>query len=92
MDPWLWSITPLVPTGLLLLMVTHHHPGGAATWDQLLLQLADVHLCLLVIPKRNSVFSVEIGGFTSFIYGSKFEQRASERSAKKFKVRGTIDL
>lgn len=54
---------------------------------------AAVHLCVSpVIPKRNSVFSVEIGGFTSFIYGSKFEQRASERSAKKFKVRGTIDL
>lgn len=47
---------------------------------------------LKVIPKRNSVFSVEINGFTSFIYGSKFEHRASERSAKKFKVRGTIDL
>lgn len=47
---------------------------------------------LIVIPKRNSVFSVELNGFTSFIYGSKFEQRASERSAKKFKVRGTIDL
>ncbi|XP_041846851.1 ribonuclease P protein subunit p29 isoform X2 [Melanotaenia boesemani] len=45
-----------------------------------------------VIPKRNSVFSVEINGFVSHIYGSKFEQRASERSAKKFKVRGTIDL
>ncbi|XP_062273058.1 ribonuclease P protein subunit p29 [Scomber scombrus] len=47
---------------------------------------------LKVIPKRNSVFSVEINGFVSHIYGSKFEQRASERSAKKFKVRGTIDL
>ncbi|XP_068183646.1 ribonuclease P protein subunit p29 [Antennarius striatus] len=47
---------------------------------------------LKVIPKRNSVFSVELGGFTSFIYGSKFEQRSSERSAKKFKVKGTIDL
>ncbi|XP_028258517.1 ribonuclease P protein subunit p29 [Parambassis ranga] len=45
-----------------------------------------------VIPKRNSVFSVEICGFVSYIYGSKFEQRASERSAKKFKVKGTIDL
>lgn len=45
-----------------------------------------------VIPKRNSVFEVEINGFVSHIYGSKFEQRASERSAKKFKVRGTIDL
>lgn len=47
---------------------------------------------LKVIPKRNSVFAVEINDFVSHIYGSKFEQRASERSAKKFKVRGTIDL
>uniref|UniRef100_A0A3P8RTC3 Ribonuclease P protein subunit p29 n=1 Tax=Amphiprion percula TaxID=161767 RepID=A0A3P8RTC3_AMPPE len=47
---------------------------------------------LKVIPKRNSVFAVEINGFVSHIFGSKFEQRASERSAKKFKVRGTIDL
>ncbi|XP_029904079.1 ribonuclease P protein subunit p29 [Myripristis murdjan] len=47
---------------------------------------------LKVIPKRNSVFAVEINGFVSYIYGSKFEQRASERSAKKFKVKGTIDL
>jgi len=45
-----------------------------------------------VIPKRNSVFSVEIGDFVTHIYGSKFELRSSERSAKKFKVKGTIDL
>lgn len=45
-----------------------------------------------VIPKRNSVFSVEVGGFVSHIYGNKLELRASERSAKKFKVKGTIDL
>ncbi|XP_051500974.1 ribonuclease P protein subunit p29 [Myxocyprinus asiaticus] len=44
------------------------------------------------IPKRNSVFSVEIGDFVTHIYGSKFELRSSERSAKKFKVKGTIDL
>ncbi|XP_030622394.1 ribonuclease P protein subunit p29 [Chanos chanos] len=47
---------------------------------------------LKVIPKRNSVFSVETGNFVNYIYGSKFELRASERSAKKFKARGTIDL
>ncbi|XP_010889720.1 ribonuclease P protein subunit p29 [Esox lucius] len=47
---------------------------------------------LKVIPKRNSVFAVEIDGFVSHIYGSKFELRSSERSAKKFKVKGTIDL
>ncbi|XP_077420358.1 ribonuclease P protein subunit p29 isoform X2 [Vanacampus margaritifer] len=45
-----------------------------------------------VIPKRNSVFQVEINGFISCIYGNKFEHRASERSAKKFKASGTIDL
>ncbi|XP_061132080.1 ribonuclease P protein subunit p29 isoform X4 [Syngnathus typhle] len=45
-----------------------------------------------IIPKRNSVFQVEINGFISFIYGNKFEQRASERSAKKFKFSGSIDL
>uniref|UniRef100_I3J662 Ribonuclease P protein subunit p29 n=2 Tax=Oreochromis niloticus TaxID=8128 RepID=I3J662_ORENI len=47
---------------------------------------------LKVIPKRNSVFAVEINGFVSHIYGSKFEYRASERAAKKFKLKGTIDL
>ncbi|XP_072527589.1 ribonuclease P protein subunit p29 [Salminus brasiliensis] len=47
---------------------------------------------LKTIPKRNSVFSVEVGDFITHIYGSKFELRSSERSAKKFKVKGTIDL
>ncbi|XP_028596094.2 ribonuclease P protein subunit p29 [Podarcis muralis] len=45
-----------------------------------------------VIPKLNNVFSLEIDGFISYIYGSKIQFRASERSAKKFKGRGTIDL
>ncbi|XP_002762016.1 ribonuclease P protein subunit p29 isoform X1 [Callithrix jacchus] len=48
--------------------------------------------CLKVIPKLNSVFTVEIDGFISYIYGSKFQLRSSERSAKKFKAKGTIDL
>ncbi|NWR87718.1 RPP29 protein, partial [Furnarius figulus] len=47
---------------------------------------------LKVVPKFNNVFSLEIDGFTSYIYGSKFLLRASERSAKKFKLKGTIDL
>ncbi|KAI1904098.1 hypothetical protein AGOR_G00002170 [Albula goreensis] len=47
---------------------------------------------LKVIPKRNSVFGVEIDGFVTHIYGSKFQLRSSERSAKKFKAKGTIDL
>lgn len=47
---------------------------------------------LKVIPKQNCVFTVEIDDFISYIYGSKFQLRASERSAKKFKAKGTIDL
>lgn len=45
-----------------------------------------------VIPKLNCVFSVETDGFVSYIYGSKFQLRSSERSAKKFKAKGAIDL
>ncbi|NWJ05068.1 RPP29 protein, partial [Crypturellus undulatus] len=47
---------------------------------------------LKVVPKLNNVFRLEIDGFISYIYGSKFQFRASERSAKKFKLKGTIDL
>ncbi|XP_039087891.1 ribonuclease P protein subunit p29 isoform X2 [Hyaena hyaena] len=47
---------------------------------------------LKVIPKLNCVFTVEIDGFISYIYGSKFQLRSSERSAKKFKAKGTFDL
>lgn len=47
---------------------------------------------LKVIPKLNCVFAIEMDGFISYIYGSKFQLRASERSAKKFKAKGTIDL
>lgn len=47
---------------------------------------------LKVIPKVNSVFSVEIDGFVTYIYGSKFQLRSSERSVKKFKPKGSIDL
>ncbi|XP_054856531.1 ribonuclease P protein subunit p29 [Eublepharis macularius] len=47
---------------------------------------------LKVVPKFNNVFSMEMDGFISYIFGSKIQFRASERSAKKFKARGTIDL
>lgn len=49
-------------------------------------------LLFLVIPKLNCVFTVETDGFISYIYGSKFQLRSSERSAKKFKAKGTTDL
>ncbi|TRY60619.1 hypothetical protein DNTS_014009 [Danionella cerebrum] len=68
-------------------------PGSNPQVIQQKLLKADFHGAILtVIPKRNSVFSVEIGDFITHIYGSKFELRSSERSAKKFKVKGTIDL
>ncbi|XP_072278497.1 ribonuclease P protein subunit p29 [Pyxicephalus adspersus] len=47
---------------------------------------------LKVVPKLNCVFSVEIDGFITYIYGSKLQMRASERSAKKFKAKGSLDL
>ncbi|XP_056381667.1 ribonuclease P protein subunit p29 isoform X2 [Hyla sarda] len=47
---------------------------------------------LKVVPKLNCVFSMEIDGFISYIYGSKLQMKASERSAKKFKAKGSIDL
>ncbi|XP_073461916.1 ribonuclease P protein subunit p29 [Aquarana catesbeiana] len=47
---------------------------------------------LKVVPKLNCVFSVEIDGFITYIYGSKLQMRASERSAKKFKAKGNVDL
>ncbi|KAM4614062.1 ribonuclease P protein subunit p29 [Discoglossus pictus] len=47
---------------------------------------------LKVVPKLNCVFSLETDGFISHIYGSKFQMRSSERSAKKFKGKGSIDL
>ncbi|XP_022347340.1 ribonuclease P protein subunit p29-like, partial [Enhydra lutris kenyoni] len=47
---------------------------------------------LKVIPKLNCVFAVEINGFISYIYGSKFQLRSSERFNKKFKAKGTADL
>ncbi|XP_069757803.1 ribonuclease P protein subunit p29 isoform X2 [Narcine bancroftii] len=47
---------------------------------------------LKVIPKQNNIFSVEIDGFISYIYGNMFQLRSSERSVKKFKGKGSIDL
>ncbi|XP_063802101.1 ribonuclease P protein subunit p29 [Pseudophryne corroboree] len=47
---------------------------------------------LKVVPKLNCVFCTEIDGFITYIYGSRLQMRASERSAKKFKARGSLDL
>ncbi|XP_032710481.1 ribonuclease P protein subunit p29-like [Lontra canadensis] len=47
---------------------------------------------LKVIRKINCVFAVKTNGFISYIYGSKFQIRSSERFNKKFKAKGTADL
>uniref|UniRef100_A0A8C4NGU1 Ribonuclease P protein subunit p29 n=1 Tax=Eptatretus burgeri TaxID=7764 RepID=A0A8C4NGU1_EPTBU len=45
-----------------------------------------------VLPKHGNVFEIKFGPFSTLIYGSKFCVRAAERTAKKFKTRGSIDL
>ncbi|KAF9928193.1 RNase P/RNase MRP complex subunit [Mortierella antarctica] len=47
---------------------------------------------LRVIPKINSVFTIHIRNSVFTLHGNQFRYRASQRSAKKFKARPTIDL
>ncbi|KAF9952120.1 RNase P/RNase MRP complex subunit, partial [Mortierella alpina] len=47
---------------------------------------------LRVIPKINSVFTIHIRNSVFTLHGNQFRYRASQRSAKKFKSRPTIDL
>lgn len=47
---------------------------------------------LKMIPKANSVFTFELGGFVFTIHGNHFRYRSSERSARKFKRKPTTDL
>lgn len=45
-----------------------------------------------MIPKANSVFTFELGGFEFTIHGNHFRYRSCERSARKFKRKPTTDL
>ncbi len=49
-------------------------------------------LGMIVIPKINSVFTIHIRNSVFTLHGNQFRYRASQRSAKKFKSRPTIDL
>ena len=61
--------------------------------QQIWLMLAFLFSFLLtVIPKAHTVFTFELGGFHMTLYGNQLGSRASERSAKKFKSKPTIDL
>ena len=55
------------------------------------------HVCLMyqffvVIPKANSVFTVDIDGYLCTLYGNQLRVRSAERSSKKFKAKPTTDL
>ncbi|KAG0208834.1 RNase P/RNase MRP complex subunit [Mortierella sp. GBA30] len=47
---------------------------------------------LRVVPKINSVFTIHIRESVFTLHGNQFRYRASQRSAKKFKSKPTIDL
>ncbi|KAG0299932.1 RNase P/RNase MRP complex subunit [Linnemannia gamsii] len=47
---------------------------------------------LRVVPKVNSVFTIQIRNSLFTLHGNQFRYRASQRSSKKFKSRPTIDL
>lgn len=47
---------------------------------------------VLVLPKKNSVFAIEVNGHLLNIYGNNFLFRPSERSVRKFKTKPSIDL
>jgi len=47
---------------------------------------------LKMIPKANSVFTFELEGFVFTIHGNHFRYRSSERSARRFKPKPTVDL
>ncbi|XP_033126081.1 ribonuclease P protein subunit p29-like [Anneissia japonica] len=44
------------------------------------------------IPKGNSVFTYEFCGHVVDIFGNQFKQKSSQRSARRFKTKPTIDL
>ncbi|CAC5422891.1 POP4 [Mytilus coruscus] len=44
------------------------------------------------IPKINSVFVFEIGGYVFTLHGNQFCVRSAERCTRKFKLKGTIEI
>ncbi|XP_060075358.1 ribonuclease P protein subunit p29-like [Ylistrum balloti] len=44
------------------------------------------------IPKQHSVFTFMLGSYMFTIYGTNFRVRSSERSARKFKSKATVDI
>jgi len=47
---------------------------------------------LKVVPKVNSVFTMQLGEFLVTLYGNNLCYKASERATRSFKMRHTIDL
>lgn len=61
-------------------------------WRQLTKPKVSCLVFLSVIPKANSVFTFELEGFVFTIHGNHFRYRSSERSARRFKPKPTVDL
>ena len=49
-------------------------------------------MLFLVIPKANSVFTVEMEDYRIKMFGNQLRVRSAERSSKKFKSKPTTDL
>ncbi|XP_046842716.1 ribonuclease P protein subunit p29-like [Xenia sp. Carnegie-2017] len=47
---------------------------------------------LKTLPKINSVFTVDVGGYLCTLYGNHLRVRSAERSSKKLKSKSTTDL
>lgn len=44
------------------------------------------------VPKQNNVFAVPLGRWKATLYGNHFRFRPSQRVARKFKAKASIDL
>ncbi|EDV24638.1 uncharacterized protein TRIADDRAFT_56646 [Trichoplax adhaerens] len=44
------------------------------------------------IPKTNNIFTFKIGDLVFTLYGNQFRYRSTDRAARKFKLKSTIDL
>eukprot|EP00117_Sycon_ciliatum_P001452 scpid64303/ scgid7111/ Ribonuclease P protein subunit p29 len=84
--------------GCLVTVAKSRCPSYVGTTGIILQELQNVFKivtradCVKVIPKAHTVFTFELGGFHMTLYGNQLGSRASERSAKKFKSKPTIDL
>ncbi|KAG0046075.1 RNase P/RNase MRP complex subunit [Gryganskiella cystojenkinii] len=66
--------------------------GIVAQETENVFKIITVNDSLRVVPKINSIFTLQIRDSIFTVHGNQFRYRASMRSTKKFKSRPTIDL